>query len=110
MASQINPPRDPNTLSNYNKFLTVYTIINFEIDFRKCILSGDVALTLKSITDAATKEILLDTSYLDVQNVTVNGRTLKWELLPRFEPYGSALRINLETGVDKGKTVEVNVG
>lgn len=39
----------------------------------------------------------------------VDGQTAHWELLPRFEPYGSALKIVLETGVAEGNTVEVDV-
>lgn len=109
MTSIINPPRDPNTLSNYNNFLTTHTIINFSIDFNKKIISGNVALTLRSITDAAAKEILLDTSFLNVKDVTLDGKSPKWELLPRFEPYGSALKILLEEGVQNGKSVQLEM-
>ena len=109
MASTIHAPRDPNTLSNYNNFLTTHTIANFAIDFKQEKLKGNVILNLKSITDAESKEILLDTSHLDVQDVKVDGQTPKWELLPRFEPYGSALKIELEEGIRKLKSVEVDV-
>ena len=109
MASIVNPPRDPNTLSNYNNFVTTRTIANLGIDFERRCISGNVTLKLKSITDAATKEILLDTSFLNVKEVVVSGRASKWELLSRFEPYGSALKISLEEGVDDGKSVGVNI-
>lgn len=109
MASIVNPPRDPNTLSNYNNFLTTHTIVNFNIDFEKKIIGGNVALTLKSITDAAAKEILLDTSFLDVKDVVLDGKSPEWDLLPRFEPYGSALRIRLEDGVQNGKSVQIEM-
>ena len=109
MTSVPKPPRDPNTLSNYNNFLTTNTTVNFNIDFDKSVVSGKVELTLKSITDAAAKEILLDTSYLNVKNVVLNGKVPKWDLLPRFEPYGSALRINLVDGVENGKSVQLEM-
>lgn len=109
MASVVNPPRDPNTLSNYNNFLTTHTTVNFNIDFEKKTVGGNVALTLKSITDAAAKEILLDTSFLNVKDVVLDGKSPKWDLLPRFEPYGSALRICLEGGVQNGKSVQLEM-
>ena len=109
MASIVNPPRDPNTLSNYNNFLTTHTVANLSIDFDKRCISGNVLLRLKSTTDAATKEILLDTSYLSVKNVAVSGRAYKWELLSRFEPYGSALKIILENGVGNGESLDVDI-
>ena len=105
----MNLPRDPNTLSNYNNFVTTHTIANLGIDFERRCISGNVTLKLKSITDAATKEMLLDTSFLNVKDVIVNGRASKWELLSRFWPYGSALKISLEEGVDDGKSVGVDI-
>lgn len=109
MTSIVNPPRDPNTLSNYNNFLTTHTAVKFNIDFLKKNISGKVALTLESITDAAAKEILLDTSHLNVKDVVLDGKTPKWDLLPRFEPYGSALKIILEEGIPNGKKVQLEM-
>ena len=109
MASIVNPPRDPNTLSNYNNFVTTHTIANLGIHFEKRCVSGNITLKLKSITDAATKEIVLDTSFLNIKDVVVNGRASKWNLSSRFEPYGSALKISLEEGIDDGKSVDVNI-
>ena len=109
MTSIVNPPRDPNTLSNYNNFLTIHTAVNFKIDFEKKIIAGNVALSLKSISGAAAKEILLDTSFLNVKDVILDGKTPKWKLLPRFEPYGAALQISLENGVQNGKIVQLEM-
>ena len=109
MTHIVNPPRDPNTLSNYNNFLTTHTTVNFNLDFKKKIISGKVTLSLKSITDTAAKEILLDTSFLDIKKVLFEGKIAKWDLLPRFEPYGSALRISLEDSVQNGKSVQLEM-
>ncbi|KAK4690433.1 leukotriene-A4 hydrolase, partial [Lecanoromycetidae sp. Uapishka_2] len=109
MASTINVPRDPNTLSNYNNFITTHTIVNFSIDFEKRNISGNVVLSLKSITDAASKEIVLDTSHLHVSNVNLSGKASKWEMLSRFEPYGSALKIVLREGVANGESVDLDI-
>ena len=109
MTSIVNPPRDPNTLSNYHNFLTTHTIVNFSIDFEKKSIAGNVALTLKSLTDAAAKEIQLDTSFLNVKDVVLDGKPPRWDLLPRLEPYGSALKIVLEDGVPNGKSVQLEM-
>ncbi|KAL8732032.1 MAG: hypothetical protein Q9166_002984 [cf. Caloplaca sp. 2 TL-2023] len=109
-SATINPPRDPNTLSNYNNFLTTHTIANFEIDFDNKRLNGNVILKLVSISDSETKDILLDTSHLDIKDVSLKGNTLSmWRLLPRFEPYGSALKISIEKEAEKGQSFEIDI-
>lgn len=57
----INHPRDPNTLSNYHNFITKHTVANFEIDFDRKVLDGNVVLHLESITNAEIDSIVLDT-------------------------------------------------
>jgi len=108
MASQQHHPRDPNTLSNYDDFKTTHTVANFNIDFSKEQLAGNVILTLEAAAGVKTGEITLDTSYLDVLTVKVGGSPTKWELLPRTEPYGSALKV--QTGTAKpGAIVTLDV-
>lgn len=60
----INTPRDPNTLSNYNNFKTTHTAVDLHVDFEKKLLHGTVSLTLKSLTEAETDELILDTRYV----------------------------------------------
>lgn len=109
-TASFNTPRDPNTLSNYNNFLTTHITTNFDIDFQRRRLIGSVVLDLKSITNGETDEILLDTSNLEIDDIKVEGSSPSWSLLSRFEPYGSALSIKLGKGVENGKTVQVRVG
>lgn len=59
MASIIRPPRDPNTLSNYNNFLTTKTVANLEINFETKSISGNVNLELTSITEAESQEMFV---------------------------------------------------
>ena len=101
--------RDPNTLSNYGHFLTTHTVVRLAINFDDRKVTGDVVLKLKSITDATSKEIMLDTSYLTVKDVIVEGQNSAWALSSRSEPYGSALRITLEEGVDNGASLNVKI-
>ena len=67
----INPPRDPNTLSNYNNWRSTHITANLDIHFDQKRLAGNVIHQLKSITDAESHEIILDTSHLDIADVKV---------------------------------------
>ena len=101
--------RDPNTLSNYTEFVTVHTTTNLEISFDNKCLKGNVVLKLESTTDAESKEVILDTSFLDINSINVDGEPTKYELSPRIEPYGSPLKIPLNQGVKRGEHVEIDV-
>ncbi|KAB8349807.1 hypothetical protein FH972_023820 [Carpinus fangiana] len=105
----INMPRDPNTLSNYNNFLTTNTAVDLKIDFEKKLLSGNVTLSLKSITQGESDEVILDTSYLDIKDVKHKGKSLKWTLGARFEPYGSPLSIKLGEKPKKDETIDLDI-
>lgn len=105
----VNSPRDPNTLSNYHNFVTTHTAVDFTIDFEKQRLSGNVMLDLKSITNAETNEIVLDTSYLDIEDVEVKGQSSKFNVGSRFAPYGSPLAVKLEKGVPMDEHVQLSV-
>jgi leukotriene-A4 hydrolase len=105
----INPPRDPNTLSNYNNWRSTHITANLDIHFDQKRLAGNVIHQLKSITDAESREIILDTSHLDIADVKVDGKPSQWELLPPLEPFGTPLKITLEQGVKLNGSVEVEV-
>ena len=64
MASTVNQTRDPNTLSNYNEFVTLITKADLEINFKAKNINGNVTLKLESVSDTETREIILDTSHL----------------------------------------------
>jgi leukotriene-A4 hydrolase len=102
--------RDPNTNSNYTTWRTQHTTADLTIDFASKRLRGSVTLDLVSQTDRASKEIILDTSYLDVSSVKVNGSPAsRWELKPRAEPNGSPLHVSVPDGADRGATVSVEM-
>src|SRR5204863_1771087 len=73
MAATINMPRDPNTLSNYNSWKTKHIQTEFTIDFDSQKLIGNVTLNLESIAGAESDEIVLDTSYLDIKDISLDG-------------------------------------
>ena len=101
--------RDPNTLSNYDQFLTVHTAASLSIDFEQKILTGNVTLNLIPVGDSKSTEIILDTSFLQIQDVKVDGQASSWELLPRAEPYGSALKTTFKEPPRESENVVVKV-
>lgn len=102
--------RDPNTDSNYEAWRTRHTTADLTIDFASKRLRGSVTLDLVSQTDAASQEIILDTSFVDVSSVNVNGSPASnWELKAREEPNGSPLHIALASGAAKGDVVSVQM-
>lgn len=105
----VTNPRDPNTLSNYNNWRTTHITANFDILFDQKKLVGNVIHQFKSTTDAESREIILDTSHLDIGAVKVDGQPSKWEMLSPLEPFGTPLKIRLEHGVKLNGTVEVDV-
>ncbi|TVY46723.1 Leukotriene A-4 hydrolase-like protein [Lachnellula occidentalis] len=107
--ASVNMPRDPNTLSNYNDWKTKHTIADLAIDFKKQQLTGTVTLQLESITDKESQEIIIDTSFLDVQKVSLNGGKSKWEVKDRSEPYGSPLSVEVPGGAAKGSIVSLDI-
>lgn len=102
-------PRDPNTLSNYNNWRSTHITANFDIHFDQKKLAGNVVHKFKSITDAESREIILDTSHLDIGTVKVDGQPSKWELMAPLEPFGTPLKISLEQGVKLNGFIEVDV-
>lgn len=104
------PPRDPNTNSNYAEWRTRHTTANLTIDFAAKRLRGSVTLDLVSQTDGSSREIILDSSYVDVSSVKVNGSpAARWELKPRAEPNGSPLHVAVPDGAPRGASVSVEM-
>jgi hypothetical protein len=48
-------------------------------------------------------------SFLDIKDVVLNDKAVKWSVAERSEPYGSPLSIKLDKGIEKGKQFSINV-
>ena len=108
MASRTHARRDPCTLSNYDDFITTHTVVNFNIDFAEEQLRGSVVLHLKAIAGREADVIVLDSSYLNINDVYLDGAAAKWGQENRTEPYGSPVRIQAGS-IKPGKSVELKV-
>ncbi|RPA87615.1 leukotriene A-4 hydrol [Ascobolus immersus RN42] len=103
---------DPNSLANIAVFRTTHVTLDVALDFKKSAVHGTATLRLLSLSDndGVTKEVILDSSYVDVQGIEANGETVNgWKLEDRKEPYGSALRIPLKEAVKNGKEVDIKI-
>ena len=103
------PVRDPNTLSNYDAWRTKHTTANFKVDFAQKVLRGNVILELESQTDKASKEIILDSSYLSVADIKLNSAPSQWEIKARTEPNGAPVHIAVPEGAAKGETLKLEI-
>lgn len=101
--------RDPTTASNYDAWRTKHTTANLTIDFQAKCLRGHVTLELESQTDKASREILLDSSFVSVSDVKVDSAASEWEVKDRSEPLGSPVRIAVPAGAAKGHVVKVDI-
>lgn len=102
-------PRDPNTLSNYGSWLTKHTTVNFKVNFEKQRLEGSVLLDLQSLTEKESKEIILDTTFLDIASVKLNAVDSQWEVRDRVEPYGCPLHVSVPDGAPQGEIVKLEI-
>lgn len=67
-------------------------------------------LQLKSTSHAESNEIVLDSNHVDIKDVKVGGvSTKKWTLLSPLEPYGTALKIQLDKAYEKDAVVDVDI-
>lgn len=101
--------RDPTTSSNYDAWRTKHTTADLKIDFQGKCLRGVVTLELESQTDKASKEIVLDSSFVSVASVKVNSAASEWAVQDRTEPLGSPVRIAVPAGAAKGDVLRVDI-
>jgi len=101
--------RDPNTLSNYDAWRTRHTTANLNIEFDDKRLRGSVILELESQTDKASKEIILDSSYVDVSSIKLNAAPSTWEIRDRIGANGSPVHISVPNGASKGEVVKLEI-
>ncbi|QHS75860.1 bifunctional aminopeptidase/epoxide hydrolase [Saccharomyces paradoxus] len=90
-----SPEYDQSTLSNYKDFSVLHTHLSLSVSFDKSAISGNVTFQLKKLYDEKkSRDFHLDTSYLDVQEVQIDGSKADFRIEQRKEPLGSRLVIN----------------
>lgn len=89
-----SPEIDPSTLSNYKNFNVVTTNLHLDILFDKQIVDGSVTYQLEAL-NTAVDVVDLDTSFVSVKSVSIDGAVSDFTLHDRVEPLGSKLSIPL---------------
>ncbi|KAI2778379.1 peptidase family M1-domain-containing protein [Daldinia loculata] len=102
-------PRDPNTLANYGEWGIKHTTVNFKVNFEKQRLEGSVLLELESLTNKASREIILDTNHLSISSVKLDSADSEWAVKDRVEPYGAPLHVSVPNGVSQGDVVKLDI-
>lgn len=98
---------DPASQSNYVSISSEHLELDWTLDVEKRLISGSVEHTIIA-HHASLAELVLDTSYLVIQSVSINGSTAKYTLEDRINVVGSALRIQLPE-MAKGDRAKVKV-
>ncbi|OCF30838.1 leukotriene A-4 hydrolase/aminopeptidase [Kwoniella heveanensis BCC8398] len=107
--------RDLATLSNYHQVLTKHISLDWEIDWTKQVIGGSATLQFEVKDDGGVKEVVLDSSYLDISDVEIvgSGEKAQWSLDKRIEVMGQALRIQLPTSrpvpIKKGDLISIKI-
>lgn len=104
-APKESPETDPSTLSNYNSFLIKNTNLDFKVLFDQQVLKGEVEYQLDVLEDIT--EIVLDTSFIAVHNVSVDGGKRLFTVNERQGPLGSSLVIDYCGSKNTSITVKI---
>jgi aminopeptidase N len=67
---------DPSSLSNLDQVVTKHVHFNWTISFTEKKIGGNVVLDLVTLVPNVEK-VVLDSSYLDLKNVSLNDHSLK---------------------------------
>lgn len=98
---------DASSNSNYVQWTTSHTTLTVLLDFQTKALHGTCSLVMESLESAS--EIVLDTSYLDISEVSIDGESAKYNLKPRKEPLGQALHVHLPSKSSSASTYKLDI-
>jgi leukotriene-A4 hydrolase len=92
---------DRATLSNYREVRTDHIDLDWTIDWKKEVIHGGAQLRMTATKDI--KVVKLDSSYLDIKKVLVDGVEVKWSHGERIGAMGEGLTIELKDELKEGK-------
>lgn len=107
-ATQLNAP-DPASASNfYAGAQTKHLHLDWTVDYDNKLIYGSAEHTVLVSKDNVA-EFVLDTSYLRIDKISVDGKDVEVKLHPRVPVLGSKLVVALPARVKKGQTVQVKI-
>ncbi|KAI8801906.1 peptidase family M1-domain-containing protein [Cladochytrium replicatum] len=87
-------PDDPHSFASTKDFAIVDSILSLDTNFETKILAGKVTHSLRALDPTATT-LVLDSSYLEIHSVTLNGAPVPYTIADRHPSYGSPILITL---------------
>jgi leukotriene-A4 hydrolase len=106
-APPLAPPKDIHSHANLIEIKPTHIDIDWVVDWEKRLIFGKVTHTIQ-VTEEGVDQFILDTSHLDIKNVTSDSQELKWSLGKRKGTLGSPLTIQLGSR-KKGEEVKVEI-
>lgn len=109
LPATFSSPQDADkaTQSNYTQVIVKHTHLEWTIDWTGRIFHGHAVLSFVAKGDA--EKVVLDTSYLDIQKVKVQGKEVKFDVGERIGTIGSALSFSLPERVSSGSVSEASI-
>lgn len=105
------PLAEPNDIHSHGNLLEIkpkHIDIDWTVDWEKRIIFGKVIHTIQ-ITKDGVDRFILDTSFLDIKNVSDGTEELKWSLGKRKGTIGSPLIVELGSRKKKGEEILVTI-
>ncbi|CAE6490640.1 unnamed protein product [Rhizoctonia solani] len=99
---------DPVTQSNYAEITTKHVHFDWVIDWKHCIISGSATHDLVA-NQNNVKQVIFDTSHLEITGAEIAGATAKYDLKQRHPVMGSALVISLPSALQKGDQIVLRI-
>ena len=93
-TEQFEASTDYHSFSNPDQVKVTHLDLDLTADFERSVLHGQATLSFERI-DAAAKSLIVDTRDLDINNVTVDGTKVDYDLKPADPELGAALQIML---------------
>ncbi|KAG6919449.1 hypothetical protein DXG01_005708 [Tephrocybe rancida] len=99
---------DPTTQSNYLQIASEHVSLDWSLDFDTQIISGSATHHLL-VKEGGVKEVVFDTSELDLLDAKIDGKSVPFDLKEKHEVMGSALHVSLPSGLKSGQYIDVTI-
>ncbi|TPX64388.1 leukotriene-A4 hydrolase [Spizellomyces sp. 'palustris'] len=102
-------PTDPNSFANVHEIVVKHTHLTLTADFDRRILRGQVVHHARTVQPNVS-ELVLDSNFLDIQSVLLDGVPLKFSVADHHPKFGSKFTIHFEKPLGAEEEVKVCIG
>lgn len=103
---KVSPEFDYTTKSNYTDVCVNNTDLNIEILFKEKKIVGRVTYDLTPLK--SLNEIILDSSYIQINEIKVNGTSSGFSFAERVEPFGTPVSVTTSIPQDSPLSVAID--